>query len=364
MAKKSSVYEEHIKYGAKIVEYAGFLMPIQYENGIFSEVKRVRKTVGLFDVSHMGEVEVKGDAALDFVNYITTNDAAKLAFNQVQYSAMCYEDGGIVDDLLVYKLKDRYLLVVNATNTSKDYKWIMDNKRGTVDIGNISDDVTQLAIQGPEAEKVVQKLTDFDLSTLDFYWSTETHVSGVKAILSRTGYTGEDGFEIYVENKYGKKLFTDVMDAGEEFDIEPIGLGARDLLRLEMKYCLYGNDIDKTTTPLEAGLSWITKFNKKDFIGKDALLRQKEDGVKRKLVCFEMQEKGVPRQHYKIYQENNEVGNVTSGNFSPSIDKFIGLGYIQKPFHKSGTEIFIDIRGKRKKALVVKPPFYKDASHQ
>lgn len=364
MIKKTSVYEEHLKYGAKIVEFAGFLMPIQYENGIFSEVKRVRKTVGLFDVSHMGEVEIKGEDALDFVNYITTNDASKLADNQVQYSAMCYEDGGIVDDLLVYKLKGRYLLVVNATNTARDFKWIMDNKRGKVGIGNISDEVTQLAIQGHKAEKVVQKLTDFDLSSMDFYWGAETDVSGVKVIISRTGYTGEDGFEIYVDNKYGKKLFTDVMNAGKEFDIEPIGLGARDLLRLEMKYCLYGNDIDKTTTPLEAGLSWITKLKKEDFIGKDALVKQKEDGVKRKLVCFEMQEKGMPRQHYKIYHDDKEVGEVTSGNFSPSVDKFIGLGYIQKPFHKSGTEIFVDIRGKKKKALVVKPPFYKDASHK
>lgn len=364
MVKKTSVYEEHLKYGAKIVEFADFLMPIQYENGILNEVKRVRKTVGLFDVSHMGEVEIKGEGALDFINYITINDASKLTEDQVQYSAMCYEDGGIVDDLLVYKLKGRYLLVLNATNTAKDFKWIMDNKKGKVDISNISDEITQLAIQGPEAEKVVQKLTDFDLSSMDFYWSTETDISGVKALISRTGYTGEDGFEIYVDNKYGRKLFTDVMNSGKEFDIEPIGLGARDLLRLEMKYCLYGNDIDKTTTPLEAGLSWITKLKKEDFIGKDALLKQKEDGVKRKLVCFEMQEKGMPRQHYKIYHDDKEVGEVTSGNFSPSVDKFIGLGYIQKPFHKSGTEIFLDIRGKKKKALVVKPPFYKNASHK
>ncbi len=364
MVKKTAIYDGHKKLGAKIVEFAGFLMPLQYKNGIFSEVKRVRQTVGLFDVSHMGEVEIKGKGALEFIDYITINDASQLEEYQVQYSAMCYDNGGIVDDLLVYRLPDRYLLVVNASNTDKDFEWILKNKRGEVEISNISDSITQLAIQGPVAEKVIQKLTALVLTNLDFYWSTETKVSGKDCILSRTGYTGEDGFEIYVKNESGTKLWNDVLNSGREFNIEPVGLGSRDLLRLEMKYCLYGNDIDKTTTPLEAGLSWITKLEKENFIGKEALLKQKEEGIKRKLVCFEMLEKGMPRHHYEIFVKEKKVGFVTSGNFSPSINKFIGLGYIDKPFHKSDTEIFIDIRDVKKKAVVVKAPFYKNASHK
>lgn len=364
MSKKTAIYDEHIKLGAKIVEFAGFLMPIQYKDGIFSEVKRVRQTVGLFDVSHMGEVVIKGKNALAFINYITINDASQLDEYQVQYSAMCYEDGAIVDDLLVYRLPDRYLLVVNASNTDKDFEWILKNKAGEVEISNISDSITQLAVQGPVAEKVVQKLTDYELSNMEFYWSTETKVSGVDSILSRTGYTGEDGFEMYAKYKGGLKLWNDILNAGEEFDIEPVGLGARDLLRLEMKYCLYGNDINKSTTPLEAGLSWITKLDKENFIGKEALLKQKEEGIKRRLVCFEMVEKGMPRHHYGILKDGNKVGFVTSGNFSPSVNKFIGLGYIDVPFHKSGTDILVDIRGEKKEAVVVKPPFYKNASHK
>ncbi len=364
MSKKTAIYDEHIKLGAKIVEFAGFLMPIQYKDGIFSEVKRVRQTVGLFDVSHMGEVVIKGKNALAFINYITINDASQLDEYQVQYSAMCYEDGAIVDDLLVYRLPDRYLFVVNASNTDKDFEWILKNKAGEVEISNISDSITQLAVQGPVAEKVVQKLTDYELSNMEFYWSTETKVSGVDSILSRTGYTGEDGFEMYAKYKGGLKLWNDILNAGEEFDIEPVGLGARDLLRLEMKYCLYGNDINKSTTPLEAGLSWITKLDKENFIGKEALLKQKEEGIKRRLVCFEMVEKGMPRHHYEILKDGKKIGFVTSGNFSPSVNKFIGLGYIDVPFHKSGTDILVDIRGEKKEAVVVKPPFYKNASHK
>ena len=364
MSKKTAIYDEHIKLGAKIVEFAGFLMPIQYKDGIFSEVKRVRQTVGLFDVSHMGEVVIKGKNALAFINYITINDASQLDEYQVQYSAMCYEDGAIVDDILVYRLPDRYLLVVNASNTDKDFEWILKNKAGEVEISNISNSITQLAVQGPVAEKVVQKLTDNELSKMEFYWSTETEVSGIEGILSRTGYTGEDGFEMYAKYKDGLKLWNDILNAGEEFDIEPVGLGARDLLRLEMKYCLYGNDINKSTTPLEAGLSWITKLDKENFIGKEALLKQKEEGIKRRLVCFEMVEKGMPRHNYEILKDGKKIGFVTSGNFSPSVNKFIGLGYIDVSFHKSGTDILVDIRGEKKEAVVVKPPLYKNASHK
>ncbi len=364
MSMKTELYDEHLEHGAKMVEFAGFLMPIQYKNGIFSEVKRVRQTVGLFDVSHMGEIEIKGKDALRFINYITINDASQLEEYQVQYSVMCYEDGGIVDDILVYRLPDRYLLVVNASNTNKDFEWINKNKKGDVEIFNISDSITQLAIQGPVAEKVVRKLTDIDLSIMEFYRATETRISGIDSLLSRTGYTGEDGFEIYIKNENAKKLWNSIFNVGKEFDIEPIGLGARDLLRLEMKFCLYGNDIDKSTTPLEAGLSWITKLNKENFIGRDSLITQKEKETKRSLVCFEMKEKGIPRNRYEINKDGKKIGFVTSGNYSPSIDKFIGLGYINKPFHKSGTEVFINMRSEKKKAVVVKPPFYKKATHK
>lgn len=364
MAKKTALYDEHLKYGGKMVEFAGFLMPVQYGKGIFSEVKRVRETVGVFDVSHMGEVEITGKDALAFVNHLTINDASRLEEYQVQYSAMCYEDGGMVDDLLVYRLPDRYFLVVNAANTEKDVAWIMQHKRGTVEIKHTSDEITQIAIQGPDAEKVAQKLTPFDLAGMEFYWSAETTVSGAQAVVSRTGYTGEDGFEIYCRKADGVKLWQDVFSAGKACSIEPVGLGARDLLRLEMKYCLYGNDIDKTTTPLEAGLSWITKLEKDDFIGREALLKQKEAGTERKLVCFEMVEKGMPRPHYRMFKDGSEVGMVTSGNFSPSVQKFIGLGYLNKPFHRTGTNIEVDIRGTRKNAVVVKPPFYKHASRR
>jgi aminomethyltransferase len=364
MPKKTPFYEEHLKHGAKIVEFAGFLMPVQFGKGIFSEVKRVRHTVGVFDVSHMGEVKITGKDALGFINHLTVNDVSELAEFQVQYSAMCYADGGIVDDLLVYRLPERYLLVVNAANTDKDFEWIASHERGEVEIENESDSICQLAVQGPDAQKVVQKLTGFDLDAMEFYWSTETEVAGIHSVLSRTGYTGEDGFEIYCRNEHGKKLWNEVFAAGKEFDIEPVGLGARDLLRLEMKYCLYGNDIDKTTTPLEAGLSWITKLDKTEFIGREVLRRQREEGVTRRLVCFVMEGKAMPRPHYEIFKNNVRIGAVTSGNFSPSVDKFIGLGYVDKPFHKAGTEIEIDIRGNRKSAVVVKPPFYKKGSHR
>ena len=364
MSMKTELYDEHLEHGAKMVEFAGFLMPIQYKNGIFSEVKRVRQTVGLFDVSHMGEMEIKGKDALRFINYITINNASQLEEYQVQYSAMCYEDGGIVDDLLVYRLPDRYLLVVNASNTNKDFEWINKNKKGDVEIINISDSITQLAVQGPVAEKLVQKLSDIDLSIMEYYRATETRISGIDSLLSRTGYTGEDGFEMYIKNENAKKLWNNIFEVGKEFNIEPIGLGARDLLRLEMKFCLYGNDIDKSTTPLEAGLSWITKVDKEEFIGKEALVRQKKEGTKRQLVCIEMVEKGIPRHNYEIVKGGKRIGFVTSGSFSPSVNKFIGLGYINKPFHKSGTEIEIDIRGDKKDAVVVKSPFYKNATHK
>ncbi len=364
MEKRTAFYDKHVENNGKMVPFAGYIMPIQYKNGIVKEVKRVRETVGVFDVSHMGEIIVKGEKRKEFVNYITTNNVFNLKENQVQYSTMLYENGGIVDDLLVYNLKDRLLLVVNASNTQKDYEWIMKNKWDDIEIENISESISQLAVQGPVAQKVIEKLTDYDLDSIGFYYATETEVAGVQMILSRTGYTGEDGFELYFDNKYADKVWDSIFEAGKEFNIEPIGLGARDTLRMEMRYMLYGNDITSETTPLEAGLAWAVKLDKGDFIGRDVLIKQKEEGLKRRLCTFEMLERGIPRYEYKIFVNNEEMGFVTSGTFSPSIEKYIGLGYVKVPYNKSGNELLIDVRGKKLKALVVKPPFYKNATHK
>lgn len=338
-------------------------MPVQYRS-VIEEVKRVRSTVGLFDVSHMGRVEVRGANAIDFVSKVTVNDPCKLDDFQAQYSAMCYPDGGIVDDLVVYKLSDKFLLVPNGANRVKDYDWMLSNKIKGVNIKDVSDEVAQLAIQGPKAEPLMQKIVDIDLEEIGFYKSAMGKVAGIDSLISRTGYTGEDGFEICFDATHAEKVWDAVMDVGKEFEAEPAGLGARDTLRLEMKYCLYGNDIDETTTPLEAGLGWITKLEKDDFIGKDALLKQKAEGVKRKLVAFEMMEKVVPRHAYKIFKDDKEIGKVTSGNFSPSINKFIGLGYVDIPFNKIDTEIAIEYRDKTTKAIIVKPPFYKHGTRK
>ena len=363
MGKRTPLYKKHVDLGAKIIPFAGFEMPVYYTS-IIEEVLLVRNKVGVFDVSHMGEIEVRGKDALEFVNYITTNNVLSLQEYQVQYSTMLYPDGGIVDDLLVYRLPDRVFLVVNAANTEKDFNWVLENKRGEVEIKNRSDEYFQLAIQGPPAEKVVQKIVDKDLSSIPFYWSTMVKIDGKEFLLSRTGYTGEDGFEIYGGSELGEAVWDKVFEAGMEESIGPAGLGARDTLRLEMKYCLYGNDIDKTTTPLEAGLSWVVKFDKGDFIGRDALLKQKEEGIKRKLVCIELEGRNIARHGYKIFKDGEEVGIITSGNWSPSIEKSIALGYINVPHHRSGTELEIDIRGRMVRGVVVKPPFYKNATHK
>lgn len=362
MLKKTSFYQFHLKNNGKIVPFAGYQMPVQFK-GVIDEIKKVRTTVGVFDVSHMGEIMVKGEKRKEFVDYITTNSVLSLQPNQVQYSTMLYENGGIVDDLLVYNLKNEIMLVVNASNTQKDFEWIMKNRWKDVVVENISDNISQLAIQGPVAEKVVAKLTDYPLSDLPFYYSAETKVCSIDMVISRTGYTGEDGFELYFYNENAEKIWNEVFKAGEEFGIEPIGLAARDTLRLEMRYMLYGNDIDENTTPLEAGIGWCVKMDKGDFIGKEALIKQKTEGLKRKLVSFEMIDKAIPRHGYKIFVEGKEVGTVTSGNYSPSVEKYIGLGYVETPFTKIGQEIDIDIRG-MKKALIVKSPFYKNGTHK
>jgi aminomethyltransferase len=354
--KKTALNAIHRQQKAKMITFAGFEMPIQYKS-IREEHRRVRKTVGVFDVSHMGEIEIRGAKALEFVQKITINDAAALAVNQAQYSAMCYENGGIVDDLLVYRFEDKYLFVVNASNLEKDYNWMLENKMEGVEIKNTSDEITQIAVQGKKAEATLQKLTETDLSQIAFYWFKENRLADAPMIISRTGYTGEPGFELYFENQYAEKVWDAVFKAGAEFNIEPIGLGARDSLRLEKKMCLYGNDIDSTTNPIEAGLGWITKVDKGAFIGREAIIRVKTEKPKRRLVAFVLKENGFPRKGYNIFSAENEVGIVTSGAVSPILEKGIGLGYVKKGFTKAGTEIEIEIRKKRISATVVQPPF-------
>jgi aminomethyltransferase len=361
--KKTPFYNIHLRSHAKIVEFAGFLMPIQF-TGIMEEHRRVRSSVGLFDITHMGEFEVWGKDAEDFIQRMTTNDVSRLAPYQIQYSCMCYDHGGIVDDLLVYRLPDHFLLVVNGACLEKDFKWLSDHVSGDVELKNVSDETCLMAIQGTRAEDVLKKLTDYNLPELKFYWSAWGKINGVQMLFSRTGYTGEDGFELYFAPPHAEKMWNTVMEAGKEFDIEPIGLGARDSLRLEMKYMLYGNDIDQSTNPLEAGLGWIVKPDKGDFVGKGPILQMKEKGIRRKLVAFELGDKAFPRQHYQIQKDGKHVGDVTSGTFSPSLNKGIGLGYVPIEYSKIGTELDIIIRGKPSTGIVVRPPFYKDFTHK
>ncbi len=350
-----------------MVEFAGFYMPIQYE-GVVAEHKTVRNGVGVFDVSHMGEVWVKGPKALDFVQWVTSNDASKLTDGKVQYSCLPNGKGGIVDDLLVYRFDDEtYLLVINAANIEKDWNWFVKQgeKFGLTpgkELYNASDEISQLAVQGPLALKAMQKLTDEPVEDMTYYTFKKLTFAGVEGVIfSTTGYTGSGGCEIYMSNDDAPKIWKAVFEAGNEFGIKPIGLGARDTLRLESGFCLYGNDIDDTTSPIEAGLGWITKFTEdKDFIDKDYLLKQKEEGVSRRLRGFEMIDRGIPRQHYEICDaEGNVIGEVTSGTMSPMLNTGIGMGYVKTGFTKFDTEIFIKVRKKLLKAKIVKLPFYK-----
>lgn len=358
--KKTTFNSIHKKLGAKMVEFAGYEMPIQYSS-IIAEHKAVRNSVGVFDVSHMGEIFISGDKALDFVQHITINDASKLFPGRVQYSAMCYPDGGIVDDLLVYKLaENEFLLVVNASNIDKDFNWMEDNNKFGVSIKNRSDDFSLLAIQGPNSTDVIQKLLSEKLD-LEYYHFTKGKIAGVEMIISRTGYTGEIGYEVYFtgDESDAEKVWNEIFKAGEEFDIQPVGLAARDSLRLEMGFCLYGNDIDQTTNPIEAGLGWITKLDKPDFIAKDVILKVKQDGIKRKLVAMISDEKTFPRHGYDILSSGNKVGTITSGTVSPVLEKPIALGYVDKPFNVPGNEVTFKIRDKEYPARVTKLPFVK-----
>lgn len=352
----------HKKLKAKMVEFAGYEMPIQYPQGIIHEHMVVRQKVGVFDVSHMGEFEIHGKDALAFVQYISINDASKLAVGQAQYSAMAYPDGGLVDDMLVYNLGDYFMLVVNGANIQKDWDWVNQNKGDfEVELVNATDDINLLAVQGPKSLETLQKLTTTDMSKIQYYHFELGQIAGIDAIISRTGYTGELGFEIYFrgDESTAEAMWNAIFDAGKEFDIEPIGLGARDTLRLEKGYCLYGNDIDQTTNPIEASLGWITKLNKGKFIGSDAIAKVKEQGPSRKLVGFISDaDKYIPRHHYEIYAQNGEkIGFVTSGNISPVLNKPIGMGYVAINFAQPETEIQIEARGRRYPAKVVKVPF-------
>jgi aminomethyltransferase len=359
--KNTPFTHKHIALGAKMAEFAGYNMPISY-TGINEEHAAVRNIVGVFDVSHMGEFILKGEGALDLIQRVTTNDASKLTAGKAQYSCMPNNGGGIVDDLLVYCLEENksYMLVVNASNIEKDWNWIQQHNTDGVEMHNISDKTALLAIQGPNASKILQTLTETDILNLKYYTFTKCEFAGVKNVLvSATGYTGSGGMEIYFENEgeNANLVWDAIFTAGDSQNIKPIGLGARDTLRLEMGYCLYGNDIDDTTSPLEAGLGWITKFSK-DFTNKAFFETQKAAGVSKKLVGFEMVEKGIPRHHYKIVDaNNNEIGYVTSGTQSPSLGKAIGMGYVTKELAAIDTEIFISIRDKSLKAKVVKVPF-------
>jgi aminomethyltransferase len=358
MAKKTSLYDEHVRLGAKIVEFAGYLMPIQYTS-ILQEHRSVRTAAGMFDVSHMGEFIFRGPEAEKFLQYMTINDVSRLAVGQAQYSAMCYDHGGIVDDLLVYRYADHYMMVVNAANIEKDWNWLVEHKFEGVELANISDDVTLIAVQGPRSLEILQPLTPVDLSQIRFYHFVEGELAGFHMTISRTGYTGELGFELYMSNEAGPTVWRKLLEAGEPYGLVPVGLGARDTLRLEMKYCLYGNDIDETTNPLEAGLGWITKLKKGDFIGREALIRAKEEGIRRKLIGFRMEGQGFPRHGYKIFHGEEEIGYVTSGTISPMLNVGIGMGYVEKPYSEVGTELEIEIRKKRVPAVVVETPFYR-----
>jgi aminomethyltransferase len=307
----------------------------------------------------MGEFVFSGPGAADFLQQMTINNVNKLAVGQAQYSAICFDDGGLVDDLLLYRFEDYYMMVVNASNIQKDWDWLKQHVPANIEMKNASDEITLIAVQGPKSLDLVQKLTQIDLSEIKYYHFVEGELAGVPTIISRTGYTGEFGFELYIKNEYGPKLWQEVFNAGKEFDIEPIGLGARDTLRLEMAYCLYGNDIDHTTNPLEAGLGWITKLKKGDFNCREALLKIKEDGIKRKLIGFQMNGRAFPRHGYPIYHAGNQVGHVTSGTFSPMLNIGIGMGYVEKQLNEVGTPLEIEIRNKMEPATIVETPFYK-----
>jgi len=363
VAKKTPLYDEHLRLGGKMVEYAGWFLPVQYE-GLIEEHLAVRNNAGIFDVSHMGEIMVKGKDAYDYLQYLITNDLSKLADNQVMYTFMCYPHGGVVDDLLVYKYNQQeYLLVVNAANTSKDFKWMIDNKMNyNIIIENISDQVGEVALQGPKSQIILQKLTDFDLSELKyFHLKRDVNIAGVNTMISRTGYTGEDGFEIYAKGEDIVKVWKSILEAGDEYGLKPAGLGARDTLRFEASLPLYGHEISEDVTPLEGGFKFFVKLDKvQDFIGKEALNKQWNEGLKRKIAGFEMIGRGIPREGYEVFKEGKKIGYVTTGYMSPTLKKNIGNALIDVEEAELGNEIDIMIRNKPVKAKIIDKRFLKN----
>lgn len=357
--KKTPLYDKHCILGGKIIDFHGWALPVQY-SGIIEEHKQVRKAAGLFDVSHMGEITVEGPDATEFIQKIITNDISKARDFRVVYSPMCYSDGGVVDDLLIYKYSQEfYLLIVNASNTDKDYEWLCKNLEGMVKINNVSDYYAQLALQGPESEKILQKLVNVSLQDIRFFnFMTEAEICGHKAIISRSGYTGEDGFEIYIKSEFAPALWDNLLEAGRDYGLVPAGLGARDTLRFEVALPLYGQEISQDITPLEAGLERFVKFEKGDFIGKNALMEQKSAGLKRKIVGFEMVDRGVPRSQYDVLVNGEKIGYVTSGGFSPSLEKNLGIALVDQNYTEIGMEVDIAIRNRELKAKIVGLPFY------
>ena len=358
--KKTSLYNTHIRYGGKVVDYSGWALPVQYE-GLTIEHEAVRENAGLFDVSHMGEVEIKGSQATDYLQYLLTNDVSTMKDYQIIYTFMCYPDGGVVDDLLVYKYNDNhYLLVINAANTDKDIQWMKEHIGNyDVEVIDISPNISEVALQGPKSEEILQQLTDKDLSKIpSFYFEEEVNIAGKKCLISRTGYTGEDGFEIYMKHEDAEYIWDKILETGKDMGIKPAGLGARDTLRFEANLPLYGNELSPEITPLEAGLGFFVKLNKPDFIGKDALKKQKEEGLKRKIVGFEMIEPGVPRHGYDVLAQGKVIGFVTTGYNSPTLKKNIGYAMVDIEYSELDTIIEIQIRKRTAKAKVVSRKFY------
>lgn len=357
--RRTPLYDLHVEAGAKLVPFAGWEMPIQYPAGITAEHNAVRKGAGLFDVSHMGEIEVIGPEALDLVQHLTGNDAGNLEIGQIQYTMLLRPDGGIVDDLLVYRFPDRFLLVVNAANRQKDLDWFTENlPRFDARVVDRSEEIALIALQGPASNQILAGLTEIAVGALDYYHFTEGAVAGRHVLVSRTGYTGEDGFELYVANDDAAPIWRALLDAGKDVGIQPVGLGARDTLRLEMGYVLYGNDIDESTQPYEAGLGWTVKLDKGDFIASEALRELRREGSRRKLAGIRLVERGFPRPGYEIEHEGKAVGVVTSGTVSPSLGEGIGLGYLPPELASPGTSIGVRIRDRSVAAQVVRPPFY------